>query len=519
MEIKTSVSYLKNEKCADVYTESQTDYVLPDYLGDVRKILFSEASLRPSGRFAGGDEVEFSGIVVYDVIYLDADGRLASASFSSDYDYSVKCTADSYNDSIADTRVSNYAVRLLSPRKINAKASLVGSVRLSEREVHSVSGSGFASDLVPEVNTGSANLRTQSTSSVCEREYAESVARLDGAIADELAVIYSSAEAVVEEVRGDENRAYVKGKMRMLAVIQNGDEPAYSVEKTVSFDEGVDFDGISPEMILTPQLTVTSLTSSVNADEGGCEVVLSGIVEMCVIGEQNQSVELILDAYLKEVPTDNAYDGFSYTTLRDSVCLKSGHNAEIDRSEIESDGLREVIFLTSTPKVDETTLSDGRVNIVGEIRYSGIASETAGDKISYLPIRFSSPFEINVNVSCQIDEKCQADVELHSFDTTASLDSNKLYASCTIECKVSVSSCEEKSVLSDMTIVEGESFENEEARVTVYYPTSSDTLFSVAKRFHTSGLKLAGDNGITEAVFSSDNPTGSLKGVKRVIIY
>ena len=70
-----------------------------------------------------------------------------------------------------------------------------------------------------------------------------------------------------------------------------------------------------------------------------------------------------------------------------------------------------------------------------------------------------------------------------------------------------------------MTIVDGESFENEEARVTVYYPTSSDTLFSVAKRFHTSGLKLAGDNGITEAVFSSDNPTGSLKGVKRVIIY
>ena len=52
-----------------------------------------------------------------------------------------------------------------------------------------------------------------------------------------------------------------------------------------------------------------------------------------------------------------------------------------------------------------------------------------------------------------------------------------------------------------------------------YDITSSDTLFSVAKRFHTSGLKLAGDNGITEAVFSSDNPTGSLVGVKRVIIY
>ena len=519
MEIKTSVSYLKNEKCADVYTESQTDYLLPDYLGDVRKILFSEASLRPSGRFAGGDEVEFSGIVVYDVIYLDADGGLGSVSFSSDYDYSVKCTADSYNDSIADTRVSNYAVRLISPRKINAKASLVGSVRLSEREVHSVSGSGFSSDLVPEVNMGSASVRTVQTSSVCEREYAESVARLEGAIADELRVIYSSAETVVDEVFGEENRAYVKGKLCMMAVIQNGEEPAYSVDKTVSFDECVDFDGITPDMHLTPQLTVTSLTSAVNADEGGCEVVLSGIVEMCVIGEQNQSVELILDAYLKERPTDNAYTDFTYNSLRESMGVKTVHNAEIARGEIDSEGLREVIFLTSTPKVDETILKDGCVNILGEIRYSGIASEMVGDKISYIPVRFTSPFEINVNNTCQNDENCQLEVELRSFGASATLDKDKLYASCTLDGRVSILSAEQKTVLSEMTMLEGESYEGDEARVTVYYPTSSDTLFSVAKRFHTSGLKLAGDNGITEAVFSSDNPTGSLRGVKRVIIY
>ena len=42
--------------------------------------------------FAGGDEVEFSGIVVYNVVYLDAEGELCSAEFSSDYDYSVKCS-------------------------------------------------------------------------------------------------------------------------------------------------------------------------------------------------------------------------------------------------------------------------------------------------------------------------------------------------------------------------------------------------------------------------------------------
>ena len=86
METKTDVSFTRNIKCADVYTESQADYALPDYLGDVRKILFTEAALRPSGRFAGGDEVEFSGVVVYNVVYLDAENNLSSAEFTSDYD-------------------------------------------------------------------------------------------------------------------------------------------------------------------------------------------------------------------------------------------------------------------------------------------------------------------------------------------------------------------------------------------------------------------------------------------------
>ena len=127
MEIKRNSEFTRNVKCSDVYTESVADYSLPDYLGDVRKILFTDAALRPSGRFAGGDEVEFSGVVVYNVVYLDADNNLSSVEFTSDYDYSVKCSAENYKDSISNTRVSNYAVRLMGPRKMSARASLVGS--------------------------------------------------------------------------------------------------------------------------------------------------------------------------------------------------------------------------------------------------------------------------------------------------------------------------------------------------------------------------------------------------------
>ena len=73
--------------------------------------------------------------------------------------------------------------------------------------------------------------------------------------------------------------------------------------------------------------------------------------------------------------------------------------------------------------------------------------------------------------------------------------------------------------LTSMTRREGESYESTGSVITVYYPTSEDTLFSVAKRFHTSSLKVARDNDISDAVFAQDNPTGSLSGVKKLIIY
>ena len=117
MEIKSETGYTKNIKCADVYTESTAEYILPDYLGDVRKILFTGAEVRPSGRFAGDDEVEFSGIVVYTVVYLDADNDISSVEFTSEYDYSVKCSGEKYKDSLADTRVSNYQIRLIGHAK------------------------------------------------------------------------------------------------------------------------------------------------------------------------------------------------------------------------------------------------------------------------------------------------------------------------------------------------------------------------------------------------------------------
>ena len=519
MEIKTDTNYIRNIKCSDAYTESRADYTLPDYLGDMRKILFTDASLRPSGRFAGGDEVEFSGVVVYNVIYLDAEGNLCSAEFSSDYDYSVKCSGETYKESTSETRISNYAVRLMSPRKISAIASLVGVVRISESDSLSVSGSAFEGDCVPEVNTKSVAIRRTGLSATAEREYAEQLTHLEGAIADEVSVIYSDAEPWIDSVEVNGDSVNLKGKISVMAVVKNGDLPAYSIEKSIPFEENLEFEGADLYLSMLPEALVTSLTSNINATDDGCEIVMNVIVEFYAVGEGNDRIDVITDGYLKTAQTENKYEDIAFSRLISASSVKGTHNAEIDRSEIESDSINEIIFLTATPKIEQVQANEDGVSIVGEIRYSGIASEIIDDKISYVSLKFTSPFGTNIDIDCQNCENLRPEARVVARGASATLDKNKIYAGCTLEsvAVLCAEGCER--VLSSSVKVDGTSFESDEASVTVYYPDSTDTLFSVAKRFHTSSLKLAGDNNISDLVFAGDNPEGKLLGVKKLLIY
>ena len=163
--------------------------------------------------------------------------------------------------------------------------------------------------------------------------------------------------------------------------------------------------------------------------------------------------------------------------------------------------------------------SDG-IKILGEIKYSGVASELDEEgKIFYVMLKFNSPFDINVNNDCQNNEKIRHDIKVKAHSASVSIDSDNLSVSCSLE--VTGVICEEKSrnILTSMSVEDGESFVKEGGKIIVYYPTAEDTLFSVSKRFHTSSLKVAADNALTEAVMSRDNEEGKLSGVKKLIIY
>lgn len=518
MDNKTDIEFTRNTKCTQAFTDSATEYVLPDYNGDVRKILFTSAEVKPSGKFAGGDEVEFSGIVVYEVIYLDDENTLTSVSFTSDYDYSVKCAGETYRDSFSETAVSNYAIRLIGPRKISAKSSVCGTVRILEEGRASLEGDSFSGEEQPEVMTKRFAIRKSAASECREREYAETLARLDGAIADEVSVISSSADVVIDEVCVGDGEVVLRGNMTLFAIIKNGDAPAYQREKVVEIEEKLPFDGVTEDMLFTPEVTVGSLVSSINATETGTDVVVSLILELCAVGESNENGEIITDAYLKSCAVDNKYEDFAYSELSSVISSCEAENGAVARADVEAEDVREVLLLKAVPKVDSVSCDSGRLTVSGELKYSGVASIADSEgSVGYIPLKFSLPFERSFAVK---DGECvSAEVQVKAHNAGATFDSSKLYASCLLEISAVVTEDKHIKRLSSSYKLSEETFESNSSRIVVYYPDEDENLFSIAKKYRTTALKIATDNSLGAEVFADAEGKGRPIGVKKLLIY
>lgn len=520
MEIKSKREYKKTERVQDSFCESSAEYVLPDYNTDVRKILFSKADVRPAGKFVSSDEVEFTGIVNYDVIYSDSDNNVSAASFSSDYDFSVKCPMENYADCYANVKLANSSLRLVGPRKFSAKSQLTLETKVVENGALSISGSALLGEESPQVNTETVGVHTSFISESIEREYAEEIANLENAIADEVRVIYTGAEAISTSTEVMENGVTVNGTLRIVSVIQNGDEPAYLIEKSVPIEETVPFSEVGVDMQITPVFIVTSLKTSVNPTDSGVSVVVSSIVELYVIGELNENVEIVTDAYMQSSESDAGYSTFTYTELMGGTKTTSPVSCDFARSLLEGENVRECHILASDAKIESISGEREGVRVEGEIKYSGIATEvneTGG--VSYFPLKLSTRFNEYVNLGLQNADDLKFEVRAKSHSATATLDSLGVYVNSALTISASAYKEEGVKVLASLDVNGDKPTAVSSSRVVVYYPSEDETLFSVAKKFHSTKKKIALDNSLTQMVGAiGGGDDVKLVGVKKLVI-
>ena len=123
------ISYKKCAVQREVICEVGCDYTLPDYLGDIKRIVMTRESVSVGDAYFEGGQILGNGVITYSIIYVDSDGRLTSAEFTKDYECEVRCDVDSVSDTYLTSRIVASSLRATTPRKVVAKTTVASSIR------------------------------------------------------------------------------------------------------------------------------------------------------------------------------------------------------------------------------------------------------------------------------------------------------------------------------------------------------------------------------------------------------
>ncbi len=501
--------------CYKKECECISEYILPDYLGDVRKILSVRAVTRPVGEFLGEGELHLNGSVLFDVIYSDSEGRLSSLTASSDYDESIAVGADISGVDV-DTRVTNYAIRLNGPRKLTAKARVKNTVYLShEFEADGeerVGASGFSSELL----FGKIKREKQSFAKGEQKELLSDAERI-AVPADTIEIITSGGSVRITDATAAEGGVRVTGELILTAIVKTDDPAPFAIKKTVPIDELILIEGVGENAAVSARGVLSDVTVKISEEPDCGAVSFSAACSVSVTVSENEESSLTLDGFLIECASSAEYSDIEYSELvcRDNFNVR--FSERIERADYMLSDVRDVILTGAELQSAEIKVEKGMALLVGEIAFCGMACQINEDNTGiYSPVKITLPISEAVNAGVNIPEGASISFAPSVNDYDCILDGDAAELSAAVSLALGVSASGRARILSSLTPAEGTEEALDDSLVTVYYPEADEKLFDVAKRFRKKVSELALDNELSVSASSGDANSEALP--KRILI-
>ena len=503
-----------------VYLECGCEHTLPDYQGDIKKILSHKARVVLNGKYVSGSEIEYAGTVKFSVSYLDSDGKLTTSEFSTDIENSFEIDEERYADSGIEARLVNYSVRPSGPRKFSAKATLGCQAIICERASLCISGDGLADGMSPEMLEHEVEIRRSMWGKSGEVEYSDELGRINDVAADDIEILAISGEVKVNEARATVGGVIAVGTLELTAIISTPEQPAFAIRKSVPFEELIPIDGAEGEMGAVAYGELQRAETSLTVEEDG-DVAVGFVtqVEYTARADSNFPLTVVRDAYLTSAETTADYSDFKGERFILNKYVPVSISSECAKADCGCEGAHGIVSTNHSIKLGEASVSHDRVDVSGEITFSGIACQINEDgKVEYCNYKFTSPFSESVKLDAPLPEGARVACKLCGASSALTLDSTDAFGKCEAVLAITVSAPFVERVLTSAEKTEDITPCENGACVTVCFPDKDDTLWEIAKRYHTTVRDIAVNNSLAEETVASASSSGGLRSVKKLLI-
>ncbi len=487
----------------DVVSELSSDFTLPDYYPEIRKLLRIETNVSPAGRYIGGGSAEFSGKVDYEMIYVTSDGEMASAPLGCDYAFEVPIARpenapDPFApEVIADSRTENAVGRVMSPRKVSVKCRLRSKVR------------GYClSEYAPRIDSGAkCEKLTEEILCADSRRYMSEELTVSAQIpcdTELMTPVYGHADAYIKEISASGGLVTVSGEARLRVLCTEEGQPKEICDNlpfTCEIETDTHGDSAAQELWTAfPYVTDTDVT----LEDGNVSAKIN--IVCCADLHRNSPLTVVKDLYSTEGTENILTETHKYSTVmaaggetvRFSGALRPG-NLQLteDSRAFDAYGVAEI---------EDCTYENGKININGRCR-AGAVILSAGE---YYVTEESLPISLSVTA-----KKPEGELSLICCASVYGAECKLENGAATVTGNIYLSYAVTDG--RNITAVKSAEIEKSQALdggITVCYPSAGQTMWGVAKKYRVPLSSLALANDLPMSAVSSPLP----ENVKYVII-
>ncbi len=472
--------------------EVSEEFILPDYIPEIRRLLGVKAQVLPESRYVQGDKLELGGTVTYLIIYTDDEGELCGNSLSSSYDMELPFIEGAQD--LTTTIADNVNVRVNGPRKLTIKSRL--KTRLQTLSMEQVKEQISPKSTADEMFLERDILDTESFEILkCSLDGIRMSDKLDGPEGEAIKPLWCDAYIVITDGKSQNGSVSVRGKVVVKCVCK-GNDGIITLSRELPLAEEIECESSKLGDSTRVNGRCVSLSISNEATENTNQLFFDISCELdCEVLKQHP-LKLTRDCYSTKYETEVAYVdkelfnvvkmGNSTFTLNDTVKQKNGEIAEIiekiatpvlEKTEIKGNKL------VLSGKVQGTIIGKGRIKENGESEYIAQTAE--------LPFKYECDLGRSIK-----DYIVRATIDMG--DMTLSGEGERINATAELYPAFTVYEKTKERILESAIIKKDKEIKREGSVVTAYFSKDSDTLWEVAKRFHTTKSKIVEDNESTD---------------------
>ena len=465
-----------------VTKELSLDFTLPDYQPEIKRLLRIGAEvLFPQSSF-GMNDCEFSGEVDYYVTYLGSDNQMYCAPLSAEYRISIPIEDSRGLSYDGDANISCEFVsgRVTAPRKISIRSRLVAQSNIFNNIALE---NEFSDGADPSC---ALRLEGQIMAAVIEKGESQMVSLSDEIIPDrragDLRVVCAEGRAFVGETQIQSGSVNCKGDVYIKLIIcaDEGDVP-YTLSRKIPFSISVPVANAEAGCSACARGCVRELT--VTVEEGRIDIEAG--VSVCATVGLNKPVAYTKDMYSTLCNTSCDYFSPEVLTVKGGVNtnLSLGETRTLEELKLSSDIA--LVDTSATAMIESTEIVDSKAKLSGIIKYALLLYRDG----EYTPTEMEFPFIYTTDVKDGTD-MIVADCGV--ITSRGRIDGERMGLDSEVYISMSFYGKEKINALTALHF--GELVKRDNGKITVYYPSGSDSIWSVGKRYNVSADKLISDN-------------------------